>query len=128
MVLRIPFSPPSDDPVPATRPVRWRPLRRLLIWARWLALRFLALMLVLVMSYALVNPPTNPKSTWRTAAPNTPDPEEWLAAAHTEKGSWWTDYSRWVSERAGEQVDAPAELGGGRPTLGKAPGTYVFDK
>jgi polyhydroxyalkanoate synthase len=77
---------------------------------------------------SLVNPPTNPKSTWRTATPNTPDSEEWLAAAHTEKGSWWTDYLRWVGERAGEEVDAPTELGGGQPALGKAPGTYIFDK
>jgi polyhydroxyalkanoate synthase len=77
---------------------------------------------------SLVNPPTNPKSTWRTASPNTPDADEWLASAHTEKGSWWTDYSRWVGERAGDEVDAPAELGGGEPTLGNAPGTYVFDK
>jgi polyhydroxyalkanoate synthase subunit PhaC len=77
---------------------------------------------------SLVNPPTNPKSTWRTASPNTPDADEWLASAHTEKGSWWTDYARWVGERAGEEVDAPTELGGGEPTLGAAPGTYVFDK
>jgi polyhydroxyalkanoate synthase len=33
-----------------------------------------------------------------------------------------------VGERSGEEVDAPAELGGGQPTLGAAPGTYVFDK
>jgi polyhydroxyalkanoate synthase len=77
---------------------------------------------------SLVNPPTNPKSTWRTASPNTPDPEEWLASAHTEKGSWWTDYTRWVGERSGDEIDAPAELNGGQPTLGPAPGTYVFDK
>jgi polyhydroxyalkanoate synthase len=77
---------------------------------------------------SLVNPPTNPKSTWRTASPNTPDAEEWLASTHTEKGSWWTDYRRWVTERAGDEVDAPTQLGGGQPTLGAAPGTYVFDK
>src|SRR3954447_2039377 len=77
---------------------------------------------------SLVNPPSNPKSTWRTAPPDTPDADEWLASAHTEKGSWWTDYARWVGERAGDQVDAPTELGGGEPTLGAAPGTYVFDK
>jgi polyhydroxyalkanoate synthase len=77
---------------------------------------------------SLVNPPTNPKSTWRTATPNTPDADEWLASAHTEKGSWWTDYSRWVDERSGAQVEAPAELGGGERVLGAAPGTYVFDK
>jgi polyhydroxyalkanoate synthase subunit PhaC len=77
---------------------------------------------------SLVNPPTNPKSTWRTASPNTADADEWLASAHTEKGSWWTDYSRWVGERSGDKADAPTELGGGQPTLGQAPGTYVFDK
>ncbi|MCZ2818595.1 PHA/PHB synthase family protein [Modestobacter sp. VKM Ac-2984] len=77
---------------------------------------------------SLVNPPTNPKSTWRTASPNVPDADEWLASAQTEKGSWWTDYTRWVAERSGEEVPAPTELGGGRPTLGTAPGTYVFDK
>ncbi|HEV7725808.1 MAG TPA: alpha/beta fold hydrolase [Modestobacter sp.] len=77
---------------------------------------------------SLVNPPSNPKSTWRTATPNTADADEWLAAAHTEKGSWWTDFSRWVGERSGEEIDAPPKLGGGQPTLGQAPGTYVFDK
>jgi polyhydroxyalkanoate synthase len=77
---------------------------------------------------SLVNPPTNPKSTWRTAPTDTPDADAWLATAHTEPGSWWTDFSRWVAERSGAEVDAPTELGGGRPTLGAAPGTYVFDK
>lgn len=73
MVLRILFSPPADDPAPATRPIRWRPLRRLLIWLRWLALRFLALMLVLVMFYALINPPT----TWTIVAEATA-PRAWV--------------------------------------------------
>jgi polyhydroxyalkanoate synthase len=77
---------------------------------------------------SLVNPPTNPKSTWRTAPADTADADEWLTTAHTEKGSWWTDYTRWVGERSGAEVDAPSELGGGQPTLGAAPGTYVFDK
>ena len=77
---------------------------------------------------SLVNPPTNPKSTWRTAPADTADADQWLASAHTEKGSWWTDYTRWVAERSGDEIDAPTELGGGEPTLGPAPGTYVFDK
>jgi polyhydroxyalkanoate synthase len=77
---------------------------------------------------SLVNPPTNPKSTWRTATPNTPDPEEWLASAHTEKGSWWTDYSNWLETRSGKEIDPPSELNGGEPVLGAAPGSYIFDK
>ncbi len=72
MVLRILFSPPAEEPASAARPVRWRPLRRLLIWARWLALRFAALMLALVMFYALVNPPT----TWTIVSEATA-PRSW---------------------------------------------------
>ncbi|VDS06925.1 Penicillin-binding protein 2D [Paracoccus haematequi] len=72
MVLRILFSPPAEEPASTLRRVRWRPLRRLLIWARWLALRFLALMLALVMFYALVNPPT----TWTVVAEATA-PRSW---------------------------------------------------
>jgi polyhydroxyalkanoate synthase len=78
---------------------------------------------------SLVNPPDNPKSTWRTAPDNPPDADEWLAAAHTEKGSWWPDFSDWLGERCGDEVPAPTEPGGGTlEVLGEAPGTYVFDK
>lgn len=73
MVLRILFSPPADDPVATPPGVRWRPLRRLLIWQRWLALRFLALMLALVMFYALINPPT----TWTIVSEATA-PRAWV--------------------------------------------------
>jgi polyhydroxyalkanoate synthase len=65
---------------------------------------------------SLVNPPSNPKSTFQVA------PE-------TTKGSWWPDYTAWLAERSGEEVPAPSSLGGGRCTvLAEAPGTYVFDK
>ena len=36
---------------------------------------------------SLVNPPGNPKSTFRVAASTPPDPEEWLSQAETVKGS-----------------------------------------
>lgn len=61
MILRALFSPPAVETADDKRaPVRWRPVRRLLLWARWFALRCLLLMAVLVMFYALINPPT----TW----------------------------------------------------------------
>lgn len=85
MVLRILFSPPplpeaeSADPGPTRRSaMRWRPLRRLLIWLRWFALRVLFLMLALVGIYAFVNPPT----TWTivTESRNHPiAPRAWVA-------------------------------------------------
>ncbi len=76
---------------------------------------------------ALVNPPGNPKSTFQVAEECPEDPEKWLSGATTHKGSWWSDFTGWAAQRAGEQKDAPTELGSAaHPPIGKAPGTYVF--
>jgi polyhydroxyalkanoate synthase len=78
---------------------------------------------------ALVNPPTNPKATFRTAADNVPDANEWWKRARSQTGSWWPDYASWLAERSGWEKKAPAALG--TPifaALGTAPGTYVFDR
>ncbi|HJX43923.1 MAG TPA: alpha/beta fold hydrolase, partial [Geodermatophilus sp.] len=78
---------------------------------------------------SLVNPPGNPKATFQVAPQTPADPEQWLASAHKEKGSWWPDFAAWLAERAGEEVPAPESLGSADlPVLGDAPGTYVFDK
>ncbi|MGY2003270.1 PHA/PHB synthase family protein [Blastococcus sp. SYSU DS1024] len=78
---------------------------------------------------SLVNPPGNPKSTFQVAGATPPDPQEWLRQAETVQGSWWPDYVAWLGERSGEEVPAPAELGGnGLEVLAQAPGTYVFDE
>jgi polyhydroxyalkanoate synthase len=77
---------------------------------------------------SLVNPPTNPKSTFQVAGSTPADPQEWLAQAETTKGSWWPDFVSWLGERSGEEVPAPQELGGELEILADAPGTYVFDK
>ena len=57
MILRALFTPPAAEPTKAAAR-RWRPLRRLVIWGRWFALRVLLLMALLVGIYALINPPT----------------------------------------------------------------------
>jgi len=77
---------------------------------------------------SLVNPPGNPKATWQTSDSTPSDPQAWLDHAVTEKGSWWPDFVSWLDKRGGAKIAAPTELGGGRSTLGPAPGTYVFDK
>jgi polyhydroxyalkanoate synthase len=78
---------------------------------------------------SLVNPPGNPKSTFRVADSSPPDPDRWLQQAETVKGSWWPDFMSWLGERSGEEIPAPRELGGnGLEVLAEAPGTYVFDK
>jgi polyhydroxyalkanoate synthase subunit PhaC len=77
---------------------------------------------------AMVNPPSNPKATFRVGPVNPPDHREWLAQAETVQGSWWPDYTGWLAERSGEMKQAPRTLGGThfRP-LGPAPGTYILD-
>ena len=78
---------------------------------------------------AMVNPPGNPKASFRTAPGNPADPEEFLAAAGKEAGTWWTDYSSWLAERSGVRRKSPRTLGAGDyPMQGTAPGTYVHDR
>jgi polyhydroxyalkanoate synthase len=70
---------------------------------------------------ALVNPPGNPKATFRVNDELPEDAEAWLASATQTPGTWWTDWTAWLAERSGSLVDAP-ELG---EPLADAPGSYV---
>jgi polyhydroxyalkanoate synthase len=78
---------------------------------------------------SIVNPPGNPKATFRTASELPPDPGDWLDQAVTEPGSWWPDYIRWLEEHGGGEKASPRQLGaaGFRP-IDPAPGTYVVDR
>jgi polyhydroxyalkanoate synthase len=76
---------------------------------------------------ALVNPPSNPKATYRLAPGNPPDHRDWLAQAETKQGSWWPDYTTWLADRSGDMKQAPRTLGNANsPPLDPAPGTYIL--
>jgi polyhydroxyalkanoate synthase subunit PhaC len=78
---------------------------------------------------ALVNPPGNPKASFRINEALPTDPQAWLRDAETKPGSWWVDYTAWLAERSGPEQDPPERLGAeGFEPLGPAPGTYVFDR
>jgi poly(3-hydroxyalkanoate) synthetase len=78
---------------------------------------------------AIVNPPGNVKATYRTNPDTGADAAGWLRGATTEQGSWWPDFTAWLRDRCGPQIDAPDELGGpGYAPLVEAPGTYVLDR
>jgi polyhydroxyalkanoate synthase len=78
---------------------------------------------------AIVNPPGNPKSSYRVNPQNPADPQEWLRGATTESGSWWPDHVEWLRGRCGPDRPAPETLGGpGLAPLIEAPGTYVLDR
>ncbi|MDQ6747562.1 MAG: alpha/beta fold hydrolase, partial [Candidatus Dormibacteraeota bacterium] len=75
---------------------------------------------------SLVNPPGNPKASYRIDGPDAADPQEWLQGATEVRGSWWEHWARWIAEQSGGRVPAPVRLGSDRhPPLEAAPGTYV---
>ncbi|ADB75055.1 PHA/PHB synthase family protein [Geodermatophilus obscurus] len=78
---------------------------------------------------ALVNPPGNPKSSYRVTDGNSVPAAQWTETARTEKGSWWPDHAAWLGERSGPDKPAPDELGSARFRVREdAPGSYVRDK
>jgi polyhydroxyalkanoate synthase subunit PhaC len=75
---------------------------------------------------ALVNPPGNPKATYRVNDALPEDADAWLASATRTPGTWWGDWTAWLNERSGSERPAPEALGGaGYEPLADAPGTYV---
>jgi polyhydroxyalkanoate synthase len=77
---------------------------------------------------SLLNPPSNPKASFMIGPAGAGKPDDFLATAEKRKGSWWLDWRDWLQPRSGDEVPAPASLGSARyPSLGAAPGTYVFE-
>jgi polyhydroxyalkanoate synthase subunit PhaC len=75
---------------------------------------------------SLVNPPGNPKASYRIDGPDAADPQEWLRGATEVKGTWWEHWARWIDEQSGGRIPASVRLGSHRhPPLEAAPGTYV---
>jgi polyhydroxyalkanoate synthase subunit PhaC len=86
-----------------------------------------------VLSYSghiasLVNPPGNPKAHYWTGKTPGADPEQWLAEAERQQGSWWEPWADWATARGGQRQPQPDNLGSERhPVLGPSPGLYVRD-
>ena len=75
---------------------------------------------------SLINPPGNPKAHFFAGPEPGPDPDHWLAGAERQAGTWWDDWTVWVTDRSGAEQKAPAKLGSRRhrPTE-PAPGVYI---
>jgi polyhydroxyalkanoate synthase len=79
----------------------------------------------------IINPPGGKGGTYWTqaddaAAPNTHS--AWRATAQRHDGSWWTDWSAWLSARGGRKIKPPSLGSETNPPLCDAPGTYVLEK
>ena len=70
----------------------------------------------------------NKRSYWTHDAVNLDkaDAEQWLDGADEHAGSWWTDWTTWLSHHSGKQVAAPNKLGTSKfKPIEAAPGRYV---
>ena len=79
----------------------------------------------------VINPPAkNKRSHWIREDGKLPKTHaEWLAGATEFSGSWWTDWSQWLSDQAGKQIAAPKTYGKGKyKAIEAAPGRYVKAK
>jgi polyhydroxyalkanoate synthase len=76
---------------------------------------------------AIVNPPGNPKSSYRTSDGAPPaDAEAWLGGSESHVGSWWEHWTAWLATRSGDRLRARRTLGSAaHPPLDPAPGRYV---
>jgi polyhydroxyalkanoate synthase subunit PhaC len=52
-------------------------------------------------------------------------PDEWLKAAPKVQGSWWPEWTRWLTARSGEAGEPPRVGVAGSEGLPDAPGDYV---
>ena len=78
---------------------------------------------------SLVNPPGNPKASYRIGCVDEPDPAFWAESAEQHTDSWWPDFVAWLGTRSGRKKRAPDSLGGaGMEPLEPAPGSYVLDR
>ncbi|NRB02072.1 MAG: alpha/beta fold hydrolase [Rhodobacteraceae bacterium] len=77
---------------------------------------------------SLLNPPGNPKSWYMKAPAKQDDPEAWAESAKKHEGTWWLDWAETLQKKSGTQVKAPKSPGNATfPSLGAAPGEYVFE-
>ena len=76
----------------------------------------------------IVNPPSPKAKHWTN--PELPaDPQEWIAGATLQEGTWWQDWIEWIATRAGAMIDPPRQMGSTTyPILCDAPGTFVLTR
>ena len=76
----------------------------------------------------IINPPGGKGNYWvRDDAVASVSAEQWRLDATHHDGSWWTDWTQWLSDRSGKK-HAPPTLGNSAyPPLDDAPGSYVLE-
>ncbi len=74
----------------------------------------------------VVSPPDKARGYWASDnCGQSESPDDWLENAEEHEGTWWEDWTGWLAQRSGEQVDPPQMGSDEYPPLEDAPGTYV---
>ena len=74
----------------------------------------------------MIAPPEKGKGYWTgDNAGQYETADEWRENAEQHEGTWWEDWTGWLEERSGEQVEPPGMGSDKHPPLENAPGTYV---
>jgi len=74
----------------------------------------------------VVNPPAAGKyGYWSRDGVAQPDPQDWLAGASEQSGSWWPDWERWLRGFCGGEVGPRTPGAGALAAIEDAPGSYV---
>ncbi len=77
---------------------------------------------------SFVNPAGSTRYDYWVAPPAAGDPDQWMAGAALQHGSWWPRWGEWLTARSGPERKPRSGLGGPQfPPLGPAPGTYVHE-
>lgn len=74
----------------------------------------------------VINPPAKKKRSYWVNDDAKANAEEWLRGAVENPGSWWPEWSDFLSKNAGKQVAAPKKFGNAKyQPIEAAPGRYV---
>jgi len=78
----------------------------------------------------VINPPGGKGNYWTREIKDADasSPEQWLQSAAKHEGSWWPDWSAWLSARSGVKGKPPSVGSKKHRPLEDAPGTYVLEK
>lgn len=82
----------------------------------------------------VVNPPAKKKyQHWTGKKPSTkkhpaPTLQDWLEKAKEHEGSWWPDWSEWLSGQSGEKIPPRIAGSGKLAPIEDAPGSYVTSR
>jgi polyhydroxyalkanoate synthase len=77
----------------------------------------------------VINPASKNKRSHWLGGTQSKDAEGWFESAEEKQGSWWKDWSNWLSARHGKSIPAPKKAGNKQFVPSEpAPGRYVKEK